>query len=389
MADWLHAAAAVMLGVAVTWRVQMLRGSMTSRTLWIALTLLGLCQALQVNGVYRAVEQGTGLPGSAAMVVHVLTVIAAAAVREFHHSLDAAREPGLDRRSLALAALSLTVMIGVYSVFPPAAVHPALSGRSEYYDGTAATAVVWTAYLAYLSWALLGGFTLTRRFARQAEPGPTRTGLRVGAVGLGVGFGYVALKVVVVGGWVIGAGPVLVRGDEVGEAVVLTCSLVLICAGSTAEALAAAGASARSTVRSRLALYRLRRLRSRLESGDSTADYRLPAATDRQRLILLVTGIRDAQRTLRRFVSPEVLADAQRAAENAGHPCDRAELLAEAAGLELARRARTQGLRPLPSTPSHQLGGEDLEAEIRHLEQLAVVYDDDFVRAYATTTMAQ
>lgn len=152
MTDALHALAALCLAAVTAARISMLRGTMTSRCLWVALAGLGMCQALQVQGIYRAFEQLTGLPGSAALAVKGLTVLACVATRGLHDSLDPDRPPGLDRRVVLWAAAALVAMGGAYAMAPPLSVPPALADRSEYYDATAHTAVVWAAYLMYLSW---------------------------------------------------------------------------------------------------------------------------------------------------------------------------------------------------------------------------------------------
>lgn len=383
MPDLLHALAGLCLVVLTAARTSMLRGTVTARCLWIALALLGVCQALQVQPVYRAIEQWSGLPGSAALTVHVLTVLAAVAARALHDSLDPARPPGLDRRPVLWAAAALVVMGTAYGLAPPAEVPPALAHRSEYYDDTPGTAVVWAAYLLYLNWSLAGMFAATRRFARQAQPGPTRSGLRLGATGIAVGFGYVALKVVVVAGWLAGYGPALVQPDAVGEAVVLTCSLLLIATGSAYEALSSAAADLPRALARRRALGQLRRLAQVLAQSSPGAQYRLPAQNDHQRLILRVTDIRDAQRTLRAHTAPGLREHAHATALRQGYAGQHADDLADAAALELARRAKARGQRPHPSTVNRPTGGRDLDSEVRCLQRLAAAYGHPFVSGYA------
>lgn len=383
MPDALHTVAALCLGVLTGARTSMLRGTVTARCLWVALALLGLCQALQVQPVYRTLEDLTGLPGSAALTIHALTVLAAVATRALHDSLDPGRPAGLDRRPVLLAAGALLVMGTAYGLAPPTEVPTALAHRSEYYDATAGTAVVWTAYLLYLNWSLAGMFAATRRFAGQAQPGPTRTGLRLGAAGIAVGFGYVALKVVVVAGWLAGHGPALVQPDAIGEALVLTCCLLLIATGSAYEALNSRVAGLPRALTRRRSLRQLRRLARVLAQSSPGAQYRLPAQDDHQRLILRVTDIRDAQRSLRAHTEPGVRQRAHDAALAAGTAGQDAEDLADAATLELARRAKARGQRPYPSTVAEPTGGWDLDSEIHCLQRLAVAYGHPFVRGYA------
>lgn len=385
MTDGLHGLGALGLFGLTVARASMLRGTLTARCLWLALALLGVCQALQVQTVYRGLEHLTGRPGSAALTVHALTVLAAVAARALHDSLDVDRPPGLNRRSLLWAGAALLVMAAAYALAPPAAVPAALAHRAEYYDDTAATALVWAAYLLYLSWALAGMFSATRRFADQAQPGPTRTGLRLGAAGIAVGFGYVALKVVVIAGWLYGHGPALVHLDATCEALVLTCCLLLIAVGSAYEVLSATAAGVSQSRARRRSLRRLSRLANLLKQSSPGAQYRLPAQDDHQRLILRVTDIRDAQRTLRGHTSPVMREHAFRAAQAAGNPPEHAGDLADAAALELARRGKARGQRASPSTLAQPGGGPDLAGEVACLERLAAAYRHPFVGRYVDT----
>lgn len=381
MADALHALAGLGLCLLMAVRVRMLRGSATSRSLWVALAVLGLVQPLQVDAVYRGVEQALGCPGSAALLTHGLTVLAAAATLELHSSLEPGRAPGRGRRHVLWAGVALATMLAAFALAPPSAVPATLTHRSEYYDATVPTAVTWAAYLSYLSWSLAGMFGATRRFAAQAPVGALRTGLRLGAGGIGVGFGYVALKVVVVAAWLGGVGPAVVRFDAVSEAVVLSCCLLLIGTGASYEAISARIMVVRRSAARRRSLRRLRPLAQVLQQG-MTGGYSLPVDGDQQRLICQVTDIRDAQRSLRGFIDPTALRGAETAARAAGVGVDQVQVLAEAVALELARRAKARGARPRPSVLQAPAGGRDLDEEVRCLERLAAAFDHPFVHAY-------
>ena len=382
MADALHGLAALCLSLLTVARVQMVRGSVTARSLWLALAVLGSVQWLQIEVVYRSVERDLGRAGSAALLAHGLTVGAAAATRELNSSLDPDRVPAATWRHLRWAGVTLTAMVGVYVAVPPTAVPSALLNRSEYYDGTWPTALTWAVYLAYLAWSLAGIFGATRRFARQAPSGPLCTGLHVGAAGVGVGFCYVALKLAVVAAWLSGVGPSVMRFDAAAEASVLSCSLLLIGTGSAYEVICAQVSAFRGTTARRRSLRRLRRLALVLQQASPGVSYNLPVDGDQQRLILRVIEIRDAQRGLRGFTDPTVLPEASEAARAAGCDANRIDVLAEAAALELARRAKVRGERPRPSVLREPAGGGDLAEEVRCLERLAAAYDHPFVRDF-------
>jgi len=381
VADALHGLAGLGLCLLMAARVRMLRAGATSRSLWVALAVLGLVQVLQVDAVYRGAEHALGHPGSAALLTHGLTVLAAAATLSLHNSLDPDRAAGRGRRHLLWAGAALAMMLSAFALSPPSAVPAALARRSEYYDATVPSAVTWAAYLSYLSWSLAGMFGATRRFATQAPAGPLRTGLRLGAAGIGVGFGYVVLKVVVVGTWLAGLGPSIVRFDAVSEAVVLSCCLLLIGTGSAYEAISARITAVRRRATRRRSLRRLQPLAQILQLSPA-GGYSLPVDGDQQRLICQVTDIRDAQRSLRGFIDPTVLRRAEAVARAAGVAGDQAGVLAEAAALELARRAKARGERPRPSVLQPPAGGRDLDEEVRCLERLAAAYHHPFVWAY-------
>lgn len=381
MTDALHALAGSGLCLLMLARVRMLRGTVTSRSLWIALMLLGLVQLTQVGPLYRSLEHGLGRAGSAALLAHALTILAAAATRELQVSLT----PGQAARRwhYRWAALALAVMAVAYLAAPASPAAPELAGRSEFYDSRLSTAVIWAAYLLYLNWALAGMFASTRRLAQQTEPGPLRTALRLGAVGIGVGFGYVALKVAVVALWLSGDGPATVRFDAVSEAVVLSCSLLLIGTASAFEALSARIGQARLPAARRRSLRRLQPLADALQTASAPAGYGLPAANDQLRLIVLVTAIRDAQRSLRGYEDPQLVRLAELTAARAGHRLD-AQVFAEAVGLRAAQQAKARGARPRPSRIRQPAGGRDLPEEVRYLERLAQAYAHPLVQVLAS-----
>lgn len=339
--------------------------------------LLGLVQLVQVGPVYWALEAGLGRAGSAALLAHALTIVAAASTRALQVSLTPTQ--AVRSRHYRWAFVALAVMAAAYLLGSPPSVAPALAGRSEYYDARLSTAVTWAAYLLYLNWALAGMFTSTRRLAQQAEPGPLRTALRLGALGIGVGFGYVALKVAVVALWLSGEGAATVRFDAVSEAVVLSVSLLLIGTASAFEALSARLGQARSPAARRRALRRLQPLADALQHPSPGVGYALPADNDQLRLIVLVTAIRDAQRGLRGYDDPQLVQQARLAAARRGHSAD-AAVLGEAAALRSAQRAKRAGGRPRPSQACEPAGGRDLPEEVRYLERLAWAYTHPLVR---------
>lgn len=229
------------IAAAVGWLVTVVRVGMVtqanSRLLWVALLTLTVGQTLQVEGVYRAVEETLGSPGSAAVIKHGFALFAAANTVAVVGSLLArdapARNPG---RTWAGFAIALAVSILPWLVDPPTTLAPSLAHRAEYYDPTWRSGLHWAAFLGYLGWTLWVASRLCWRFRRVEAHAPTRAAVTLVGLGTTIGLGYIAEKAVTVLGWLSGHGPALVEFDQAAEAVVLALSVSLIAIGTAYEA---------------------------------------------------------------------------------------------------------------------------------------------------------
>lgn len=229
------------VGAVVVWMVTVARVCMVtqpnSRLLWLALLTLALGQTLQVEAVYRAVEDVVGTPGSAAVIKHGFALFAAANTAAVVGSLlppDArARNP---RRTWAGFAIALAVSVLPWLIDPPTTLAPSLAHRAEYYDDTWRSLLNWGAFLGYLGWALWVASRLCWRFRRVEEHAPTRTAVTLVGAGTTIGLGYIVEKTITVLGWLSGHGPALVEFDQAAEAAVLALSVSLIAIGTAYEA---------------------------------------------------------------------------------------------------------------------------------------------------------
>lgn len=382
MTDVIHAAAAAILWMVVLYRIGMVRESGTQRSLWLALACLACGQTLQVEMAYDAVEGLAGVSGSAAIAKHVFALGAAAGVLLLLRGLTGAAA-GV-RRLAALGGLSLAAMLTPLAFGQPVDVPVELEQRAEFYGSSWPWVVHWVAFVSYLSWALAGATRLCAHYSRHASAGPLRTGLRLIGLGTAVGFGYVALKVVVVGVSALDLSAALIRVDEVAEAAILACSVVLIAIGSGYEALARRWFTLAGNIAMRRSLRRLHPLWRALciavpyiALSPATAGRSLlpvPFAT-RDQLYRRVMEIRDGLLALRPYAAPEVRAHALGQAYAAGLAGPAAAAVAEAVWLEVARRAKTAGAAPTPhARAARPVGGHDFPEEVRWLERIATAH---------------
>lgn len=383
MTDDLHVLAGLVLAVLTVTRVGLLRSGTTSRSLWAVLATLAAAQALQVGPVYRAVEARLVAPGAASLAVHALTVLAACGTLHLVASLDSERAARRGRH-LPLAAVTLAAMAGVYLSAVPAGVPAPLAHRAEFYAPTWQAAAGWALYLVYLGWALAGMIRTQFRYAAQAPAGPLRNGLLVGAAGITVGFGYIALKVAAEAAWVAGVGSHIVGVDAAAEAVVLSVCITLIGVSSAYEAMAVRLAGLRRRAAERRSLRRLEPLRRCLaDTSEGRVDH-LDVVGTRLRLVRSVVEIRDGQRVLRRYLPARTVTAARAAAaRTAPHSGADTAALAEAVWMELGRRAQAVGAPARPSEAMAGDGGASLEEEVRLLERLAVQRHSPQVRRLA------
>lgn len=371
--------AAGSLWLIVVYRMPLARRAGSSRALWCALLALAIGSTLKIVPVNVAVEHYLQTPGAAVALRHVAGLASAVGVLiELAHLTGAQRSLG--RRALILAVPTLLAMTVPFAVAPPGPGHPALAGQAEWYDTTWVSVVHWLIYLTYLGWSLLAGAVLCWRSSRHAAPGPLRTGITLIGAGMGLGLSYVALKAWMTVAWAAGNGPGLLELDLAAESLILAVVLLLICAGCAWQPAAGHLATARESVRTAVALWRLYPLwvvlrdaapRVVLRPERPVRRYAIGRPARLARLLVdRIIEIRDGLIELRAYAGPEVRADALTAAHGAGVDDDAAQAVAEAVTLEVGRRAKAAGAR------THQIdtavvGDAALPADTAWLIQVA------------------
>lgn len=225
----------------MVWTVTLLRVRMVtqanSRLLWFALLTLTLGQTLQIEGVYRAVEDLVGAPGSAAVLKHSFALFSAAnTAAVVAHLLPPGAQPHTPRRTWLAFSAALAVSALPWLIDPPRTLPPSLQHRAEYYDNTWHSLVHWASFLGYLGWALWVASRLCWRFRRVEEHAPTRTAVTLVGLGTTIGGAYIVEKTITVLGWWWGHGPALIKFDQAAEAAVLALSVSLIAIGTAYEA---------------------------------------------------------------------------------------------------------------------------------------------------------
>ena len=371
--------AAAALWLVVLFRARrMLGGTSTERSLWCVLIMFAGSVTLLIDPLRQAVVHGRATSTGYALATFTVAVLACVSAR----SLVVCTSPGptARRRSAVNAALAGAALAGgavSYLLAPPLDGRYASLAQHPQQIGVAGPVLRAAAFLVYLSWALVGMSRVSLRYARHAPAGPLRKGLMLGGVGCLLGFGCVALKTVVVAGWVAQANIPLARLNSAADGVALS-SMLLIVAGASWQLLTAQARSVVSATTDIRARRQLRPLWQALQPAAPLDGGQLPAVGARLRLVRRVVEIRDRQLSLRCYASRATHQAALLAAEQAGYRGSDASAVAEAAWLETARRAKASGAAPA----THLGGGNDvvptgggaLDEEVRWLQQVTHAY---------------
>lgn len=389
---YLLSIAAVLLWGAVLLRWRMLRGTRTDRSLWSVLLCFALAVSLLVDPLRQQVVVGPVTSFVYALGTFTVSVLACAASRSL--VLSTAERPGR-RAAAANAALAIVAVVGgavSYVLAPPLDGLYATLSQAPEQTGLAGPWLRAGAFLAYLGWALAGMLRVTRTHARAAADGDVRAGLTLGAYGCGVGFGFIALEAAVVILWAAGAADAGRPVDLAAKCVALL-SMSLIVAGVLRATVA-------RPVRALARRHRHFRAQRRLDplwlalreaAPAGAADLAPVMVGHRVKLVRTVIEIRDRQRVLRRYVSPEVCAAALSAAHQHGLAGPEAAAAAEAAWTEVARRSLLAGRKPRPDTGAAAgqtvaVGGRSLDDEVHWLERVSAAWRDSaLVAEFAET----
>jgi len=385
---------AAFLWTVVTWRADKARRPGTERSLWFVLLMFAASTTVLIDRPWQLANKFLSPLGGAGWVWTCCSVLAAAGARSLvvHTQAERQKTP-CPRLHLWLAAAALVIVTLSYigHPAPPKLDGPSLGfvQRESLYQGGIAAGVRWAVWLGFLTWALTGMEHVTRQYAqhaRRATPGRLTTGLRFGAMGCRVGYGYVALKAMVVAAWVGGAGLRLGPVDQVGDWIALL-SVALIVVASTYDALLSRARAFLKAVSQLRALRRLRPLWMALSQAAPYNAARIPTSSVRQRLSRRVLDIRDRQLALRPYADPDLPRRALEAAEQAGYCGEQARVLAEATWLESARQAKVHGFAATADVPydaTYEVsGGKDLDEEVTWLLGVADAHrHSSFVRAF-------
>lgn len=390
-------AAAVLLWVVVVVRLPTLVRNVTQRLLWVGLAALAIGVTLEIPDVARTLDELPGVGTNVSQLVkHGLVVVAAGAVREVVRGLALPAEvagKGRGRRALAMTGL-LALLASLFIVAP---VHDRpLPGLTAAATGEPILLAYWAIYLLALGAALVSIAVLTWSSIKTFPPGPLRTGMGWMGAGAVVGLAYCAHKAVYLVASTVtnGAWPQPETMERV-QAVLLAGTVMIFVVGVLWPA------SVRwPLVRHLLAYRAYRRLYPlwrayyeaepaiALDASAGSDHVGRPSVRDIEiQLYRRVIEIRDGMLAVRPFEHPGSRELALLEAQKAGY--HQADLVGEAAWLELARRAKLRGHPPRSKEVPAASGGTDLASEIRVLTQIAKSQDAIQAVAHRVETVTE
>ncbi|MFE2145171.1 MAB_1171c family putative transporter [Streptomyces sp. NPDC059456] len=368
----------------VTGTVLMARGALTGgrreRSLWGALFLVTGAVAVGVPGIRRCIENLLGVASVANVLVHLLSLGAAACLIEFIHGTTTAD----DRRGLSAPVRGLAVACpALVLVF---ALMPRPDGEEDLLTQTSTgwSLAYWGIVTLYLGWGLLACAVMCFRYMSHAASGALRTSLRLIGAGSLFGLAYEAHRVVYL------LGHTAAPGWFAGTAVVATTQ-VLLASSMLLLVLGVAWPGLAERVRVRRVRTRIRRIRPlwlALREAVPEVMLPLPAALARDADVLLyryVIEIRDGTLALGAFAGEPAREAARTLLTAQGLSGAALEAAVEAAALRYAARQTVPGgassgaARPPGAGPA----GDDLDAEVAWLELVAEAYATPRVRRVA------
>jgi hypothetical protein len=363
--------AAALLWIVVAVRIPTLTAGVTQRYLFVALVALAAGVTLEVpraaGGFQHMANLSPNLPN---LAKHAAVVIAAGAVREVVRAIGLPPRAAVEHRfwRVFVTAAALVAMIILFVLGP---VHDKLlPGLTVAAVGEPVLLAYWAVYLAALTSVLFGIGRVTLTSLRRFPSSAVRAGM--GWMGAGALFGlvYSAHKAVFLA---LGTSGIAMQDADVMENVqsVLLGATVL---GFTVGLLWSVAARW-PLVRHLIAYRTYRRLGPlwqayvQAEPGIAFDEADRPGLRDIElRLYRRVIEIRDGMLAVRPYADASRRQIALLAAQRAGHK--NADLIGEAAWLELARRAKLHGLPPVDDEAPALTGGTDLADELRVLTRI-------------------
>jgi len=380
------AAAALICFTAAAYKLPRRRGPVDSALARAGtLAALGLGLTLKLPGVYRSFDALLGMHNVAQLPKDAFVLLSASGTQVILLQLvHGAREAGpRARRRSAVAAGAVVVMTIAFLLARTGPEDPEFARRHIDQAGLVEFRLI---YLGYLAFAFLDIVRLCVRFARLAGERLLGTGLRLIAVGGGVGLGYVAASLVSLLA-VFGHDSHLDdRADSLAESLILVATLLVV-VGSTLPSWGPR-VGLRSGSPTGLQRQRLDRLEP-LWRGLTAAvpDVVLEEAGNarggagvHERLYRRVIEIEDARLALRPLLDPSVVTAAARIAAERGLDGATADAAVEGASLALAirsDRAVTPSARSAASPSRRREGVLELNAEAAWLGDVASSFVDE------------
>ncbi|WP_412078527.1 MAB_1171c family putative transporter [Streptomyces xanthophaeus] len=355
-----------------------LAGGLRERSLWGALSLVTAATVAGVPGVRRGIDGLLGVASGTNLIVHLLTLAAAACLIEFVHQTTG------DRRRLSSPVRWLTVagpaLVLVFAMMPRPDGDEDLLTQAT----TGWSLAYWGIVTLYLGWGLTNCASMCLRYGGQAASGSLLTSLRLIGAGSVAGLLYVCHRVAylavqsVVPGWFRNSAVVATTQ------LLLACALLLLILGVAWPSLAERVRLRR--VRGRLA--RIRPLWSALREAAPEVMLSLPSELKKDPDVLLyryVIEIRDGALAVGSFDSGEVREAARAALAAEGLSGGTLDASVEAVSLRCAlkRAAPGDGPKSPGRPPGAEPADDDLDAEVAWLEQVAVAYRTPLVRQLA------
>jgi hypothetical protein len=371
----------ILMWVTVLWRVRLGRTGLPERALTVTVTALALGFTLDQPLIAAGLDLGPlAVPNLADVLKHACILLGAAGAREtmeLHlHDERTARQGRSVRLLVAVAAVAA---LGVLFALSPAR-------SAETTSLTVATATdgymlgYWMVYVAFLGAVLIPITRTMYRFARHTEPSSIRTTFALISAGTGAGVLYVVHKAAFIvlrlfqvrGGWLVD------HYDQV-STLLIAASVIPLVIGLMWQYLVRMPV-ARHAVAYR-ALGVLHPLWWRLcEATPEIALTPHPAGGHDERpgphdvdycLQRRVIEIRDGVLALRPYLGLSHSRRTEDALAMLGVSERDRELLAEAAWIEVARRAKLAGVQPTSDQVRTAAGAADLAGEIRTLTRVA------------------
>lgn len=375
----LGAVAPLLLWAVVSLRWRSVAGTRYQRLLWLTLLASAVAATLANSAVADAVSRAVGADGSLVVPVakHVLVLATAAMAIELVRDValpEAEARRGQRRRTLALAAAVACLAAAGALVatgpnrrlaLPGAALSPPL-------------VAYWLVLMGYLGIALALVVRWAAWFRFHTPAAPVRTSLSLIGTGAAVGLIYVSHKLALLAVLARRPASAFVRSASLVETVLIGLAFLLIVVGCATPAIS--GSRSRSFAWA-WAYVELGPLWRQLYEVTPSIAIAEPGRSRTLRAVRLmrdlrfgvyrrVIEIRDGEFSVRSYAPPVERRLITTLARRCGLDPESPGLV-EATEIELARRSKSRGGRPVPVELAEVVGGADLGGELAYLRNVA------------------